>query len=82
MCRKHIIPLSTCSRTLFLREFDGMQEKTPLWLALTRAMSSELAVVPVPAPPSSEKRMRTLEDDGCGADDEDDEGDEGVTSTS
>ena len=46
---------------LLLREFEGMQEKTPLWLALTRAMRSELAVVSAAA---GENTMRTLEDGG------------------
>lgn len=72
---------------LFLREFDGMQEKTPLWLALTRAMSSELAVVPEAAGGGrfSENTMRTLEDGGRRASpdaDGDAEDDDGATSTS
>ena len=62
-----------------------MQEKTPLWLALTRAMSSELTVVPADAGGGrlSENTMRTLEDGGRASPDADGvaEGD-GATSTS
>ena len=72
---------------LLLREFDGMQEKTPLWLALTRAMSSELTVVSAAAGGGrlSENTMRTLEDGGRVSPDADADGgaeDDGTTSTS
>ena len=71
---------------LLLREFDGMQEKTPLWLALTRAMSSELTVVSAAAGGGrlSENTMRTLEDGGRVSPDAADglAEDDGATSTS
>ena len=78
--------MSTCKRMLLLREFDGMQEKTPLWLALTRAMSSELTVVSAAAGGGrlSENTMRTLEDGGRVSPDAADglAEDDGATSTS
>ena len=74
---------------LLWRELEGMQAKTPLWLASTRAISSELTVVSSAASVGSsaaaarENTMRTLGDAAAGANEGVSTGDdEGVTSTS
>ena len=78
---------------LLWRELEGMQAKTPLWLASTRAISSELTVVSsasvdsaagsAAAAAARENTMRTLGDAATGANEGVSTGDdEGVTSTS
>ena len=71
---------------LLCRELEGMQAKTPLWLALTRAISSELIVVSASAASAAasaarENTMRTLGDDDAAAEGVSGD-DEGATSTS
>ena len=72
---------------LLCRELEGMQAKTPLWLALTRAISSELTVVSSAAASATaasaarENTMRTLGDDAAAAEGVSGD-DEGATSTS
>ena len=75
---------------LLWRELEGMQAKTPLWLALTRAISSELTVVSSASVVSAasaaaaarENTMRTLGDAAAANEGVSTGDDEGATSTS
>ena len=76
---------------LLWRELEGMQAKTPLWLALTRAISSELTVVSSAtsvvsaasaAAAARENTMRTLGDAAAANEGVSTGDDEGATSTS